>query len=93
MRAYTQRMNFEDIFHRLFIEDDREPAEIREAVLAHQYRIDLARDAGRLQEDEEDVSKRRQGTKSPATLPGYSRTSEGILRGSIEGLSFSRKYA
>lgn len=85
-------MDFDKIARDLFLADDRTPDQIREAVLGHQQRIDMARKAGRLIETAEDASKRRQGTRDRSCLPGYADTAEGRRAGDVTCQSFSRDY-
>ena len=86
-------MNFEELSNQLYALDDRTPEQIRDAVLENQQRIDIASDAGRLVEVPEVSDKRRKGTKEVSTLPGYSRTPEGLQRGSLDGLTFTRSFS
>jgi len=85
-------MDFIDITMQLFLADDRDPEEIREAVLAYQQRMDLAREAGRLVELAADSDKKRKGTRDLSCLPGYSKTADGIRRGDVTTISCSREY-
>ena len=75
---------FSKIRSALLLADDRDQETIDRDILDHQYRMDLARDAGRMRDEVVQNDPNARGTKDKSILPFYSLTPTGFKRGTLD---------